>query len=142
MSQYPRRKNLQTTNLKNKFDEAEPILRQMIMEGAEYFGVDPEDLTSSIRTRPLADARRMIGKFLIEQDEMKFSTPTIGVIFNRSHSTIVVGNKVISHILSYDKDLAQQYEGLVTVMNRAIKNLTNDENKESTSSGGQTPFLS
>ena len=92
----------------------------VISVASEYFGLTPDELRSSSRTRPLVDARQMAMYLCRELTDL--SLPKIGERFGgRDHSTVVHAAGKIRHNMQEHKTCYEQVRELTArIRQRAV----------------------
>lgn len=68
--------------------------------------VEPDVLVSPLRRWPLPMARAIAYEYLWD---MGMSTPKIGGVFNRNHSTILADRARLNGLKEYDKEVQRMY---------------------------------
>jgi chromosomal replication initiation ATPase DnaA len=68
--------------------------------------VSPMELVSPMRRWPLPMARAIAYEYLWD---MGMSTPKIGGVFNRNHSTILADRARLNGLKEYDKEVQRMY---------------------------------
>lgn len=84
--------------------------KNVIDKVAKYYSLLPADLLGKSRTKDIKNARQ-IAMFLMN-DELGMSTVKIGAEFNKDHTTIMHGIKVVKKNLKLDFNLREQISEL------------------------------
>lgn len=77
-----------------------------IDSAASVAGVPPHTLLSPLRRWPLPMVRAMAYEYTYD---MGLSTPKIGGVFNRNHSTILADKARLNGLKQYDKEIQRMY---------------------------------
>lgn len=80
--------------------------RSVIETVAKYYGLDPKDLLGKSRLKDIKTARQIA--MYIMNEELSLSTVRIGQEFNKDHTTIMHGIKVVKENLKVDFNLRSQ----------------------------------
>jgi len=88
-------------------------LPDLINDVAKCHDVDPRDLTGRRRFKEITQARHIT--MWIMRKRMKMSYGRIGIVFGRSHATIIHAVKSIDNRLSYDKKFKEFFEGTLDI---------------------------
>ena len=80
--------------------------RAVIETVAKYYGLDPNDLLGKSRLKDIKTARQIA--MYIMNEELSLSTVRIGQEFNKDHTTIMHGIKVVKENLKVDFNLRSQ----------------------------------
>lgn len=80
---------------------------------ADIFGTSPTDIKGKSRTKPTADARAVCFYFLRKKG---MTVEKVGQLFNRHHTTVVLGTQKVEELLSFDKSFIKQVEQVIEMM--------------------------
>lgn len=83
----------------------------VVRKVSEYYGVDLNEVFSSSRSLSVAHSRQVC--YYVLNTIFHFSTPRIGRMFNRDHSTVVHGINNISKKIMIDEETRIQVKSLI-----------------------------
>lgn len=89
-------------------------LEQIMNVIVDYFNISEKAIKAKTRKREVVQARHLAMHFAKKYTKMSLSS--IGVEFNRDHSTVVHANKTVQDLLETDKDFKQYYEDIERIL--------------------------
>ncbi len=87
------RKAIETEQQKKLDDFTAPIISGVIEKVCKYFGVSAKEVKSKTRRQPVAKARQIIIKRLLD---IGLTTTKAGAVVNRDHATAIHAKKTVN----------------------------------------------
>lgn len=84
------------------------LILPIIASAASEYDVTIEDILSRSRRRDVSEARHMA--MLIAREKLGLTYPYLGSLFDRRHSAVIIGTRVLKDHMSVYKRTRQRYE--------------------------------
>ena len=85
-------------------------LPELMYLGCCFLNADVNQILSKKKTRDLTEIRHMIMAYLSNSRGVRLTE--IAKIFNRDHTTVIHGKKVVSNLCAIDRSFREQYNSL------------------------------
>lgn len=87
------------------------LILPIIASAASEYDVTIEDILSRSRRRDVSEARHMA--MLIAREKLGLTYPYLGSLFDRRHSAVIIGTRVLKDHMSVYKRTRQRYEKIL-----------------------------
>lgn len=87
------------------------LIFPIIASAASEYDVTIEDILSRSRRRDVTEARHMA--MLIAREKLGLTYPHLGALFDRKHSAVIIGTRVLKDHMSVYKRTRQRYEKIL-----------------------------